>query len=186
MPIVASMGGNAGTQTMTVAVRALALKQLAAPAVMRFALRETAIGLLNGAAFALIMGAIAWWWFGSPALGAVIGSAMIINLLAGLNYTLKSVNIYALQQSTFFAYLLVEQRDSSGQLAGVIRVDSRPSDGIALAVRAKCPIYVAESVMEEAGQDVSAIRFGDRSEEGEDGSEEDDLEENDSEEDDRS
>lgn len=111
---------------------------------------------------------------------------LIINLLAGLNCTLKSVNIYALQQSTFFAYLLVEQRDSSGQLVGVIRVDSRPSDGIALAVRAKCPINVAESVMEEAGQDVSAIRFGDRSEEGEDGSEEDDLEENDSEEDDRS
>ena len=82
MPIVASMGGNAGTQTMTVAVRALALKQLAAPAVVRFALRETAIGLLNGAAFALIMGVIAWWWFGSPPLGAVIGSAMIINLLA--------------------------------------------------------------------------------------------------------
>jgi len=85
---------------------------------------------------------------------------LIINLLAGLNCTLKSVNIYALQQSTFFAYLLVEQRDASGELTGIIRVDSRPSDSIALAVRAKCPIYVSRAVMEEAGQDINAIRFG--------------------------
>jgi len=100
---------------------------------------------------------------------------LIINLLAGLNCTLKSVNIYALQQSTFFAYLLVEQKDASGQLTGVIRVDSRPSDSIALAVRAKCPIYVAQSVMEEAGQDLNAIRFGERPEafDEEDESEED-------------
>lgn len=100
---------------------------------------------------------------------------LIINLLAGLNCRLKSVNIYALQHSTFFAYLLVEQRDASGQLTGVIRVDSRPSDSIALAVRAKCPIFVTQSVMDEAGQDVSAIRFGERPEEAdeEDESEED-------------
>jgi magnesium transporter len=82
MPIVASMGGNAGTQTMTVAVRAIALKELNAAGVLRFALRETAVGLINGAAFALIMGVIAWWWFSSLPLGAVIGAAMVINLLA--------------------------------------------------------------------------------------------------------
>jgi magnesium transporter len=82
MPIVASMGGNAGTQTMTIAVRALALRQLTPLAVAQFALRETAVGLVNGVAFAVIMGAIAWWWFGTAPLGLVIGAAMIINLLA--------------------------------------------------------------------------------------------------------
>lgn len=82
MPIVASMGGNAGTQTMTIAVRAIALRQLTPLAVVQFALRETAVGFINGLAFAVIMGAIAWWWFGAPPLGLVIGAAMIINLLA--------------------------------------------------------------------------------------------------------
>lgn len=82
MPIVASMGGNAGTQTMTVAVRALAMRQLAASRVPRFVLRETAVGLINGLAFAALMGIIAWWWFGSSTLGGVIGAAMVINLLA--------------------------------------------------------------------------------------------------------
>ena len=82
MPIVASMGGNAGTQTMTVAVRALATGELGAINTARIVLRETATGLINGLAFALIMGIIAFIWFGSNQLGAVIGAAMIINLLA--------------------------------------------------------------------------------------------------------
>lgn len=82
MPIVASMGGNAGTQTMTVAVRALATGELGTFNTMRVVLRETAVGLLNGFAFALIMAAIVFFWFGSNRLGLVIGSAMIINLLA--------------------------------------------------------------------------------------------------------
>src|SRR5262245_9112103 len=82
MPIVASMGGNAGTQTMTVAVRALATGELGAINTARVVLRETATGLINGLAFAAIMGAIVFFWFGSNQLGAVIGAAMIINLLA--------------------------------------------------------------------------------------------------------
>ncbi len=82
MPIVASMGGNAGTQTMTVAVRALATGELGAANVVRVVLRETAVGLLNGLAFALIMGLVVFFWYGSNKLGAVIGGAMIINLLA--------------------------------------------------------------------------------------------------------
>jgi magnesium transporter len=82
MPIVASMGGNAGTQTMTVAVRALATGELGAINTARVVVRETATGLINGLAFAIIMGAIAFFWFGSNQLGAVIGAAMIINLLA--------------------------------------------------------------------------------------------------------
>jgi magnesium transporter len=82
MPIVASMGGNAGTQTMTVAVRALATRELTAANVARVVFRETAVGLLNGAAFAVLMGLIAYFWFQSSRLGMVIGAAMIINLLA--------------------------------------------------------------------------------------------------------
>ena len=82
MPIVASMGGNAGTQTMTVAVRALATGELGTMNTARVVLRETFAGLINGVAFACIMGLIVFLWFGSNSLGAVIGAAMVINLLA--------------------------------------------------------------------------------------------------------
>ncbi len=82
MPIVASMGGNAGTQTMTVAVRALATRDLGPINALRVVARETSVGLINGFLFAGIMGTFAWWWFGSDGLGLVIGTAMIINLIA--------------------------------------------------------------------------------------------------------
>ncbi|MFO1170010.1 MAG: magnesium transporter [Hyphomicrobiaceae bacterium] len=82
MPIVASMGGNAGTQTMTVAVRALATHDLTPLNAIRVVWRETAVGMLNGLLFAVIMGAVAVLWFGSNGLGLVIGSAMIVNLIA--------------------------------------------------------------------------------------------------------
>jgi magnesium transporter len=82
MPIVASMGGNAGTQTMTVAVRALATQDLGPANAFRVILRESAVGLLNGLLFAGIMAAIAFFWFGSGPLGLVIGLAMIVNLFA--------------------------------------------------------------------------------------------------------
>jgi magnesium transporter len=82
MPIVASMGGNAGTQTMTVAVRALATRTLSPVNALRFTLRECAVGLINGLLFALLVGAFAWLWFGSEPLGLIIGAAMVINLLA--------------------------------------------------------------------------------------------------------
>ena len=82
MPIVASMGGNAGTQTMTVAVRALATRNLGPLNAVRVALRECSVGLINGVLFAAIVGLFAWGWFGSERLGLVIGAAMIINLVA--------------------------------------------------------------------------------------------------------
>ncbi|MEZ5874977.1 MAG: magnesium transporter [Hyphomicrobiales bacterium] len=82
MPIVASMGGNAGTQTMTVAVRALATQDLGPVNAVRVILRESAVGLLNGLLFAVIMAAIAFYWFGSDGLGLVIGVAMVVNLFA--------------------------------------------------------------------------------------------------------
>jgi Mg/Co/Ni transporter MgtE len=82
MPIVASMGGNAGTQTMTVAVRAIATRDLTAANTVRVVLRETAVGLINGIVFAVLMGTIAIIWFDLTLLGAVIAAAMIINMLA--------------------------------------------------------------------------------------------------------
>ncbi len=81
MPIVASMGGNAGTQTMTVAVRALATKELGRVNAFRVIKREMLVGILNGLLFAIIMGAVALFWFSSDTLGIVIAAAMIINLL---------------------------------------------------------------------------------------------------------
>jgi magnesium transporter len=82
MPIVASMGGNAGTQTVTVAVRALAMRDLGPFNAVKVTLRECASGLLSGLIFALLMGGMAFWWFGSDRLGLIIGAAMIINLFA--------------------------------------------------------------------------------------------------------
>jgi len=81
-PIVASQGGNATTQTMTVAVRALATQDLSDANARRVIVRELLVGLLNGVAFAVITGIAAYIWFRVPALGVVIGLAMICNLVA--------------------------------------------------------------------------------------------------------
>ena len=89
MPIVASMGGNAGTQTLTVAVRALAMKDLSSANAWRFINKELLVGIFNGLLFAVVTGAIAWFWFGRPEIGLVIGAAMVVNLIvAGLSGTL--------------------------------------------------------------------------------------------------
>ncbi len=86
MPIVASMGGNAGTQSLTVAVRAIATRDLTGSNVWRVLRREVAVGLINGMVFAAVMGLVGLVWFGSPMLGAVIAAAMVINLVvAGLS-----------------------------------------------------------------------------------------------------
>ncbi|WP_072385076.1 magnesium transporter [Hyphomicrobium sp. CS1BSMeth3] len=80
MPIVASMGGNAGTQTMAVTVRALATKDLGPANRTRIILREAAVGLINGLTLAAILGPIVFLWFGIGTLGIVIAVALIINL----------------------------------------------------------------------------------------------------------
>jgi magnesium transporter len=82
-PIVASQGGNAATQTMTVAVRALATRELGSNNAFRVVMREGLVGLVNGLAFAVITGVAAVAWFRIPALGVVIGLAIICNLVAG-------------------------------------------------------------------------------------------------------
>ena len=80
MPIVASMGGNAGTQSLTVVVRQLALGDISQGDAMRIIRKEVAISLGNGVVFAIIMGIIAAIWFNMPLLGLVIGLSMVINL----------------------------------------------------------------------------------------------------------
>ncbi|MDX2275345.1 MAG: magnesium transporter [Hyphomonadaceae bacterium] len=79
MPIVASMGGNAGTQALAVAVRALAARDLNAANAARYVLREAMTGLANGLLFASILAAAAWFWFQSPGLSLAIALAVIIN-----------------------------------------------------------------------------------------------------------
>ncbi|MEP4249481.1 magnesium transporter [Tateyamaria sp.] len=81
MPIVASMGGNAGTQSLTVAVRALATKDLTGANIWRVIRREVLVGLINGLIFAVVMGVVGIIWFGSPALGYVIAAAMVVNMV---------------------------------------------------------------------------------------------------------
>lgn len=82
MPIVASMGGNAGTQTLTISVRALATKDLTPTNAGRIIVREVLVGGLNGLLFAIVMAVICVFWFNDVKLAVVIGLAMIINLLA--------------------------------------------------------------------------------------------------------
>ena len=85
MPIVASMGGNAGTQSLTVAVRALAMKELTSTNAVRVIGKEALVGVFNGVLFAVLIGIVVWLWFGSVGLGVVIGLAMIVNMfVAGL------------------------------------------------------------------------------------------------------
>ncbi|MFT7594504.1 MAG: magnesium transporter [Paracoccaceae bacterium] len=92
MPIVASMGGNAGTQSLTVAVRSLATKDLTGANVWRVIRREVLVGLVNGLVFAVAMGIVGLVWFGSPALGYVIAAAMMVNMIvAGLAGTVVPI-----------------------------------------------------------------------------------------------
>ncbi|WP_211200730.1 magnesium transporter [Devosia rhizoryzae] len=81
MPIVASMGGNAGAQTMTVTVRALATREIEGGRVRRLIRREMVVGIFNGAIFAILIGLITWLRFTNAGLGVVIGLAMIINMI---------------------------------------------------------------------------------------------------------
>jgi magnesium transporter len=82
-PIVASQGGNAATQTMTVVVRALATRELSRFNRARVIMRELLVGVLNGAIFGVLTGGVAAIWFGLSGLGAVIALAMLTNLVAG-------------------------------------------------------------------------------------------------------
>ena len=99
MPIVASMGGNAGTQTLTVSVRAIATKELTPSNALKIIIKETFVGGINGIVFAVITGILSSYWFSDNLLGIVIAMAMILNLLiAGMSgilipLTLNKFNI---------------------------------------------------------------------------------------------
>ena len=94
MPIVASMGGNAGTQTVTVAVRAIALRQLNAASKRHFVFREGLVALLNGLVFAALGGLVSYVWFDNLEISAVMAFAMLANLLiAGLSGTLVPLGL---------------------------------------------------------------------------------------------
>ena len=89
MPIVASMGANAGTQTLTVAVRALAVKELTTSNAIKIIIKETVIGSINGIIFAIIISLVSIYWFQDLMLGIILGLAMVLNLiLAGFAGTI--------------------------------------------------------------------------------------------------
>ena len=90
-------------------------------------------------------------------LGRPMTHDLICNLLAGLGGELKSVSIYKLESETFYAHLNIEQKSPDGDVIQVIRVDSRPSDGIAIACRTNSPILAAQEVMDMASTDVSIL-----------------------------
>ncbi len=90
-------------------------------------------------------------------LGRPMTHDLICNILAGLRGELKSVVIYKLENDTFYAHLNIEQKSADEQIEQVLRIDSRPSDGIAIACRVHCPIYAAEEVMNQAAADWSVI-----------------------------
>lgn len=79
---------------------------------------------------------------------------LICNILAGLRAKLNSVVIYKLENETFFAHMNIEQRNAQGEVEQILKIDARPSDSIAIALRVGCPIYVAEEVMEIAGREI--------------------------------
>jgi magnesium transporter len=99
MPVVASMGGIAGSQTLTVMIRGMALGQVTASNVRWLLTKEILVGLLNSVLWALAVGLIAYAWFGSPGLGVVVGAALVINLVvaavagAGIPLILKRLLI---------------------------------------------------------------------------------------------
>ena len=94
MPIVTSMGGNAGTQTVTVAVRAIALRQFDVVSSRNFVFREGFVALLNGLVFAALGGLVSYVWFSSLEISAVMGFAMLANLLiAGLSGALVPLGL---------------------------------------------------------------------------------------------
>lgn len=82
MPIVASMGGIAGSQTLTLAIRGLALGQISVANTRWLAIKEVVIAGINGVVWAMVVGLIAWLWFHDPKLAGVLAAAMIINQFA--------------------------------------------------------------------------------------------------------
>ena len=120
MPIVASMGGNAGTQTMTVAIRAIATRDLTMSNAGRVLGKEVLVSLANGGVFAVLAGGAAAVWYQDHLLGLVIGGAMIINMItAGLFGLVIPILLWRLRidPATAAGVLLTTVTDVVGFLA---------------------------------------------------------------------
>ena len=114
MPIVASMGGNAGMQTLAVTIRALATKELTSGNIGKIITKEFVIGILNGIIFAIITGIIVQLWFKELNLSILIGASMILNMIvAGLfgilvTISLKKFNIDPAIASSVFVTTITD------------------------------------------------------------------------------
>lgn len=114
MPIVASMGGNAGTQTMTVAVRAIATREISSTNAFRVITREMMAAALNGSILALVSGLVAYIWFGDMVLAAIFSAAMVVNIfVAGFSgmaipMTLNKLNIDPAISSSVFVTTITD------------------------------------------------------------------------------
>jgi hypothetical protein len=108
----------------------------------------------------------------SRKLGRPMTHDLIVNLLAGLRGELQSVVIYKLENDTFYAHLNIEQKSGEDSVEQVLRIDSRPSDSVAIACRVGCPIYASQDVMDQASADWSIFQTGEDEGGGADESEE--------------
>jgi magnesium transporter len=108
MPVVAGQGGIAGTQTVTLVVRSMALGELHSSLSMRLLLRESTLGLINGVLLGVVVGVIAFAWKGNPMLGLVLCLAMLGNMIiaalagAGVPLLLRSLNLDPAVSSSVF------------------------------------------------------------------------------------
>lgn len=93
---------------------------------------------------------------------------LITYILTGFGSKLECIQVYKLDQGTFYAYLILRQNNNGSQPGeqSIIKIDCRPSDAIALAVRSGCPIYVAGAVLDAAGQERSPDSDADDDDEG--------------------
>lgn len=98
-------------------------------------------------------------------LGRPMTHDLVCNLLVGLGGSLESVVIYKLERETFYAHLNIEQVDPASGDRQVLRVDARPSDSVAIAVRLNAPIFAAQEVMDLASQDMALLSTGDEDDE---------------------
>ncbi|MCK5558320.1 MAG: bifunctional nuclease family protein [Candidatus Hydrogenedentes bacterium] len=81
---------------------------------------------------------------------------LICYILRGFSSTVKHVEVYKLEKGTYYACLTVTETDAVGNERRIIKIDCRPSDAIAVAVRLSCPVYVADKVLDEGGHDASS------------------------------
>jgi len=108
LPIIAGQGGNAGMQTLTVIIRAIALGELTGPAARKAFMKEVTLGLLNGIAIGIVVGVIGWFWKGSITLGVIVSVAMFLNMMAAalsgvlIPFFLRSVRIDPALASSIF------------------------------------------------------------------------------------